>query len=175
MCTAIELSWLFSPKDYFYAVVSAGIGAWLGIIWAQSQFKAQKRKEEEKVRVGIVDTLKFNKERATQAKEQLAKGGMPNYPLDGARLSSLILPAHGFIPDKLLRELDWHRYQLEHITAKLFVVNSFFLSASVCTPEMKPAYDAWIRMLKESLSEHYQQVIDGTDTLITETEKQKIG
>lgn len=171
MCASIDLSWLWSPKDYFYAIVSAGIGTWLGIFWAKGQFNAQLKKEEEKVRLGIVGTLKFNKERATQAKAQLSEGGMPNYPLDGARLSSLILPAHGFISDELLRRLDWHRYQLDHITSKLSIVNSFFLSASVSTTDTKKAYDEWITMLRQSLIKHYQLVIDGTDTLVADVEK----
>ena len=115
--------------------------------------------------------MKFNKERAAQAKDQLSTGGMPNYPLDGARLSSLILPAHGFISDDLLRRLDWHRYQLDHITSKLSVVNSFFLSASVSTPQTQQAYQQWMTMLRQSLADHYQQVIDGTDALVADVEK----
>ncbi|MBI2511248.1 MAG: hypothetical protein HYV96_04675 [Opitutae bacterium] len=171
MLASVDLSWLWSPKDYFYAIVSAVIGALLGILWAKLEFAAQQKKEAEKVRLGIIDTLKFNKERAEQANEQLKNGGMPNYPLDGARLSSLILPAHGLLSDELLLRVDWHRYQLDHITSKLAVVNGFFLSASVSTPDAKRAYDEWIAMLRQSLIEHYQKVINGTDALVADVEK----
>ncbi len=171
MSASNDLSWLWSLKDYFYATVSACIGAWLGILWAKRQFANQQKKEAEKVRLGIIDTLKFNKERAEQAKELLAKGGMPNFPLDGARLSSLILPAHGLVSNDLLRRLDWHRYQLDHITSKLLVVNSFFLSASVSMPQSQQASQQWLSMLRDSLVEHYEKVIDGTDVLVADVEK----
>ena len=169
MIACIDISWMLSPKDYFYAIISAVIGTLLGIWWARRQFQKQKDEEARQVLSDIVDSLNFNKERSVQAIGQLNSHTIPNYPLDGSRLSSLIQMASGRLPSELIRRLDWHRFQLDHITSKLTVINGFVLSASVPSPHTQPAYQQMIAMLRQSLVDHYQTVIDATDDLVGET------
>lgn len=172
-CSTPDLSWLLSGKDYFYATISAVIGALIGIYWTKAQSRNQKNQENEKIRVSILDSLRFNQERGIQAKAQLDGGGMPNYPLDGTRLSNLVVQAHGYLSPETLKNLDWHRFQLDHITAKLGVINDFYLSGQILPPEALDAHAAWMRMLRDSLIGHYNSVIGGTNALIQAVEEER--
>jgi hypothetical protein len=166
-----DLSWIVSGKDYWYAIVSAVIGSLIGIWWARREFQKQVRVVNEKVRLSILSSLSFSKERAIQARNQLQKSRMPNYPLDGSRLSSLIVQARGCLNDELLSQLDEHRYDLEHITSKLGIVNDYYLLGTTLPSPAKPQHDEWMKMLRESLVEHYDKVINATDPLIQAVEK----
>src|SRR5438132_14022435 len=107
MCaTHVDLSWMLSIPNYFCATISAVLGALIGIGWTKRRYKREQRENEEKIRQSLLDCLTFNLERASQAREKLQSGGMPNFPMDATKLSSLILQAHGLLSAQLLRDLD---------------------------------------------------------------------
>lgn len=167
-----DSAYLLILSNIFFALISAWIGARIGISWTKHQFQEQEKAENEKIRKSILESLNFNRERSTQAKKQLNEGGMPNYPLDGTRLSNLIVQAHGYLAPETLRALDWHRYQLDHITAKLGVINDFFLGGQTIPEEAKKAHQIWMTMLRDSMIEHYDEVIRGTKALVEAVENE---
>lgn len=167
-----DSSYLLLLSNVFFALISAWIGARIGISWTKHQFREQEKAENEKIRKSILESLTFNRERSTQAKKQFNEGGMPNYPLDGTRLSNLIVQAHGYLAPETLRALDWHRFQLDHITAKLGVINDFFLGGQTIPAEAKKEHEVWMKMLRDSMIEHYQIVINGTKALIEAVENE---
>jgi len=59
--------WIFSWKDYWFASVSAVIGAIIGIRWAKSQFRQQKENEKRRSVARLRESLQFNLDRLNQA------------------------------------------------------------------------------------------------------------
>jgi hypothetical protein len=119
-----DFTWMFSVKDYWYGIISAIIGALIGIWWTKRQFVIEKVELREKCVECLKSCIKFNLERLRQAKEQLDQNVVPNYPLDTAQFNHWLAQSHDSLSPELLRDLDWQRFQLDHISSKFVVVNS---------------------------------------------------
>ena len=129
MC-GVDLWWLLSVKDYWYAVVSALIGAAIGIGWTIRHFKMQQREASNRCLARLRECLSFNIDRLNQAKGQLEKNEVPNYPLDTVQLNYWLAQSHDIVPADLIRALDWQRYQLDHISSKIVTVNQSVVAAA---------------------------------------------
>lgn len=155
-------SWWWSPKDYFYTAIGALLGAGAGLGFAALVERAKGRRNRERLLKAIVMSLEFNRDRAQQAKETLEKG-WPSFPLDGARLAGLIAEAHGVLSEHLVRDLDWHRFQLDHITFKLEVAATSYVTKAASGDEATQGYQ---KSLRTSMIEHCEIVIAGTGKLV---------
>lgn len=156
---ACDLSWLWSPKDYWYAFVSALLGASIGIWWTLRHFQQQRMKHRILCLSRLRDCVQFNLERLNQAKGQLAENVIPNYPLDTFQLNHWITQSHDFIPLELLRNLDCQRYQLDHISSKFVVINSAFVNQAgntVIVQGQQQYFDA----LVASLAQHVEKTLN---------------
>ena len=118
------LSLLWSPKDYWYAIVSAFIGAYIGILWTKKQFAVQKEEEKKNCVKRLELCIKFNLERLAQAKTQLENNTVPNYPLDTFQFNHWLAESRDLIAPELVRDLNWQRFQLDHVSSKFVVVNN---------------------------------------------------
>ena len=147
------LASLFSLENYWYAIVSAVIGAGLGIAWTIRHFRNEQQRARQTCLRRLRASINFNLERLEQARGQLADGIVPSYPLDTAQMNHWIAQAHDFLPEELLRHLDWQRFQLDHISAKFYVANTVVVSTAGAT-NMQPAQTEYYRALAESLREH---------------------
>lgn len=120
-----DISWLFSWKDYWYAGISAIIGALLGIAWANSQTVRKNRLQLAKSRRLLLESVEFNLQRLAQMIDMLQNQSiLPNFLLDSDTLSKRLDSISDFFPDQVVSRLSWERYQLEHINSKLTFINA---------------------------------------------------
>lgn len=157
------LSWLWSLKDYWYATVSAVIGAMIGISWTKAQFRRQKLSEKQRCVQRLRESLQFNVERLNQAHGQLQENMFPNYPLDTAQLNHWLTEAHDLLPAELLKNLDWQRYQLDHISSKFVVASQL---VALTAGRVRPAEQMYMQALRESLIQHIDGVRNALPPLI---------
>lgn len=163
----VDLSWLWSPKDYWYAVVSAVIGAGIGISWTNGQFRKQRVRDAAKCLSRLRACLAFNIERLNQAIGQLQQNIIPNYPLDTAQLNHWLSQSHGVIPDNLLRSLDWQRYQLDHLSSKFVSVSQSIILAQSFPAAVQPN-PAYTNALITSLTQHVETILNELPPLIAQ-------
>jgi hypothetical protein len=161
----VDLSWLYSPKDYWYAAVSALIGAAIGISWTIAQFKKQRARETTRCLRRLKECLEFNVERLKQAKGQLEQSIIPNYPLDTAQLNHWISQAHDVLDADLLRSLDWQRYQLDHISSKFVAVSQSIVSSGGAAPQT-PEQQQYVKAMLDSLLKHVNTILAELPPLI---------
>jgi hypothetical protein len=166
----IDLLWLLSGKDYWYATVSALLGALIGISWTKRQFKRLKENEKRRCVSRLRESLQFNVDRLNQAHDQLQGSVFPNYPLDTAQLNHWLTEAHDLLPAQLLKNLDWHRYQLDHISSKFQVASNFVVLTA--GRELTSAEQGYVSALKASLIEHIDGVRNALPPLIQQIPKQ---
>ncbi len=160
-----QVHWLFSVRDYWYAIVSAFIGAVLGILWAEWKFREQGRKAQRRCLQRLRECLQFNVDRLNQAYDQLQENVIPNYPLDTGQLNFWLTQSHDTLTPELFRSLDWQRYQLDHISSKFVVASQLIASAATAGVPLNGEY---INALRTSLRQH----VDGVRNAIPELIKQ---
>jgi hypothetical protein len=160
-----DFSWLWSPKDYWYALVSALIGVFVGIRWTLWHFARQQARHRALCLSRLRACIEFNLERLNQAKGQLAQGVIPNYPLDTAQLNHWITQSHDFIPSELLRHLDWQRFQLDHISSKFIVANSAVV-ANAGNAAINAAQQQYFAALVASLATHVDTTLNELPPLL---------
>lgn len=120
-----------SPKDYWYAIVSALIGALLGIKWTKGQDAKEQLKRRSNSLKRLRESIDFNLNLLTIATDKLeeADPAIPNFPFDSAQLNHFITACHDFLNEDVVRKLDWERFQLEHLAGKFVILNSAVVSA----------------------------------------------
>ena len=64
-----------------------------------------------------------------------------------------ISQAYDFLPEELLRNLDWQRFQLDHISSKFIVANTVVVSTAGGA-NMQPEQTAYYQALAQSLATH---------------------
>src|SRR5688572_20618389 len=106
----LNFSEFFVGKDYWYAIVSAFIGAMLGIGYTRWDLKRQRRKEQMLCVKRLRECLSFNVDRLNQASDLLQQGKIPNYPLDTGQLNYWLTQSHDILEHDLFASLDWQRY-----------------------------------------------------------------
>lgn len=129
MYSVCEFTWLWSPKDYWYALVSALVGAGIGIWWTIKHFERQELQQRKRCLASLKRCIEFNLERLKQSQEQLEKNVVPNYCFDTSQFNYWITQSHGTVSADLLRKIDWQRFQLDHISAKFMAVNAALLAS----------------------------------------------
>src|SRR5260221_7010868 len=121
-CFGVDLSWLWSPKDYWYATISALIGAGIGIAWAKRQWRLKLEAERQALKQNIVKAFRSNLGGIDQAIKFLTgtPQKIPNYRLDSLTVSHLLLSGRElFHSPELFDHFNWQRYQLDHINAQM--------------------------------------------------------
>jgi hypothetical protein len=170
-CFAIpNLTGLLSLENYWYAFVSAVLGATLGIAWTIGHFRRERRQARRNCLTRLRACLEFNLDRLSQAKGQLAQGIVPSYPLDTAQMNHWITEAYDFVSEDLLHHLDWQRFQLDHITSKFIVANTVVVTTAGGT-SMPPAQAAYYNALAQSLATHVDIVLRELPPLLEQLPK----
>lgn len=155
---------LWSPVDFFYAMLGTLLGAVLGVGLTVLFERISEKRRCRRSLQAIRRSMGFCLERTEQAKDLLQKGGAPSFPLDASRLADWLSAADGVLSEQLWRDLDWHRFQLEHITHKLVVYNAEFVRRQTVVPIPLPSpYEDALRV---SLIGHCDIVIKGTPPLL---------
>jgi hypothetical protein len=90
--------WLLLWKDYWYAIVSAFIGAVFGIAYARWDLASQRRKEQMLCVQRLRKSLQFNVDRLAQASGQLLQYVIPNYPPATGQLNYWLTRSHDILP-----------------------------------------------------------------------------
>ncbi len=155
------LKFLWSPENYWYTLVSAYVGAWLGIRWTKLQFRNQEKARRVKSLKGLSDSIDSNVQLITIARSVLTANppGIPNFPFDANQLSNWIAACHDFLSPDLVAKLDWQRLQLEHIGQKFMIMNSGMMS-TIGNSLMTPAQAGYLSAVISSLLQHLKQTED---------------
>ena len=151
-------------KDYWYATIGAIIGSLISIWWTKRELRREQRQDKQKYIVRLRDCLLFNVDRLKQAKDQLQQEIVPNYPLDTAQLNDWIVQSSELLDKKLIQEIDWQRYQLDHITAKISAVSLFVVLRS--GGMMGGQAGEYYKALMSSLREHIDGALKSLPPLI---------
>ncbi len=117
-----DISWLWPPKDHGYAIAGVILGA-LMVIWLTVlRFETEKEKLRKKCLEQLKTCMQFNLGKLRQAKALLERNDIPNYPLKTSQFSHWLSASRDTLSSELLRALDWHRCQLDHISSRFVEV-----------------------------------------------------
>ncbi len=119
-----DLSWLWPPKDNWYAIAGAILGALIVMWLTMLHFETEKEKLRKKCLEQLKTSLHFNLVKLRQAKEQLERNDIPNYRLETSQFNHWLSLSHDILSSELLRALDWHRCQLDHLSSRFVEVAS---------------------------------------------------
>src|SRR5712664_3458536 len=114
---SIDWSKLIDLTEYWFAFLGALLGA-LTAIWLTKRQDAERKYLAKKA---LADRLHFNAERATQMLGQFGSGSCPNYLFDTTGIIIWLTRAADIMDEQLITDINWHRYQLDHLNAKLSV------------------------------------------------------
>lgn len=141
--SCIDLSWMWSPKDYWYATISALIGVIIGIGWAKRQWRREREADRQALKQNIVKAFRLSLGGIDQCIKFLTSAPpiIPNYRLDSLTVSHLLLSGRGlFHNQELFDQFNWQRYQLDHINAKLDYLHIYLaLTASTGSVDTRMA------------------------------------
>lgn len=128
----IDMSWLTSMRDYFFASVSAFLGVLLGIGWTEWRAAQRLKADRARLRSDLIKAFRFNVERISQCLDYFSRTPvvMPNFRFDTDTLSQILY--HGrtlFDSEQVFDSYNWQRYQLVHLNAKLDYIHTYLSGA----------------------------------------------
>jgi hypothetical protein len=142
------------------SLLTTAVSIWAGYKIAICLTAKEREARRKSIKQQLVAALRFNAERAEQAAAQLKEGGQPNFPFGTLALNVLLVEGHSFIENGLFNDIMWGVYQMEHVNAKLAVINTRFV-AMVTNAENTAA----LGLYREDLKKHYLIVAEGTKKL----------
>lgn len=122
---------LFTFKDFFYTFLSALIGSGIALCISNIRRTRKINKDKNLAKKALIERLTFNNDRALQMLDQFDGGKeIPNYLFDTTGIIIWLSLSSELFSKKLISDLNWHRYQLDHLNSKLstyylFMINGF--------------------------------------------------
>ena len=115
-------------KNYWYA----GIGALIGFIitlYVSNIRRARKiNKDKNLAKEALINRLTFNNDRILQMLGQFGGGKeTPNYLFDTTGIIIWLSLSSELFSEQLISDINWHRYQLDHLNSKL---STYYLTIS---------------------------------------------
>jgi len=114
---------LTNLSNWFFAGAGGLIGTIFGIIFTIWSYNKKKKESVSTALKALSASLKFNNERLEQIIGSLEfileRKKFPDYALDDLVLALRTAKMYGDIDSEILKEIEWHRYQLNHINQKL--------------------------------------------------------
>jgi len=146
----------FDIHQIWYALLGTFFGASAALYLANCQNKKRKFL----AKTALAERLQFNFERATQMLGQFGSGISPNYLFDTTGIVIWLTVTADILDNNLIAAINWHRYQLDHLNAKLSV---YYISIS------QPSLSSEAKLVeqKQSICQHLDEVIGGTCDLKT--------
>jgi hypothetical protein len=154
---ACDLSEFLSPKDYYYAILGAGLGAWIGITVEKLRAKKKQRLIDRNARLDLTGALQKNIELIDQAIDRFQTQGQPNFPLETQRAAVLTDRISVFRDQNLRTHIEGLLYQCSHYNAKLLAVNSAYM-----TVLMNQGNPALLDPYSQMMIKHLQEIRDWT-------------
>lgn len=150
--------WVFSWRDYWFATVSAVIGVLIGIFLTQRRFKKDSIILRSRRVESLKQSLKFNIRLLDDSLSWICdKHGLGNFPLDPSTLGDRISACVDDFDPKFLTDLNWERFQLDHLTFKITQTN---IKVSSTTDTEK------VRQILSDLSDHLRQTRASLSSLL---------
>jgi hypothetical protein len=157
-----------SLKDYYYAILGAGIGAWIGITVEKQREKRKRRLADQNARLGLKAALEKIVELAGQARNEFQKNRQPNFPLETQRAAVLCDRISVFRDTTLRTAIEGLLYQCSHYNAKLLVVNSAYMTALISNANTAAIMDPYSTMMIQ----HLQEITDWTQSILDRLPKE---
>ena len=110
----------FTAKDSFYACLGALIGSGIALCISSILRTRKTNKDKKSAKEALIDRLKFNNDRALQMLRQFNDiKETPNYLFDTTGVIIWLSLSSKVFSKQLIEEINWHRYQLDHLNSKL--------------------------------------------------------
>lgn len=123
MTLTINFDWLLGIN--WPQIIYAAIGAFMGAALAFLGALHKRHKDKLRAKDELIKSLQFNLERLIQMMGYFSNGGHPNFTLDTTGIVLWTALAADILPDEVRHDVNWQRYQLDHINNKLSV---FFIT-----------------------------------------------
>lgn len=125
--------WVFSVEGYWFAFISAIAGVLIGIWLTERRFaKSENVRRDRKIH-SLLESVRLNIGLIDTALGFADLRGLGNFPMDGATLGARIAACVDDLSFELVRDLNWERFQLDHIAFKVLIAN-ITVSTSGHTP-----------------------------------------
>jgi hypothetical protein len=157
----IDWSKAFDGYAWFHAFVSAVFGAFFGALVAIKLTQRQNTKRKQFAKTAVAERLHVNAKLATQMLEWFAKDGRPNYLFDTTGIVVWLTMSADILESALITDINWHRYQLDHLNAKLLIYY-FAVAAVEIAPTPAQTNIASLTESKLSICQQLREVIDKT-------------
>lgn len=115
--------WMLSGKDYWFAFVSAIAGVLIGIWLTERRFAKSERIRRERRIHSLLESIRLNMNLIDTALGFADLKGLGNFPMDGAALGARIAACVDDLSFELVKDLNWERFQLDHIAFKVLIAN----------------------------------------------------
>lgn len=162
----IDWSQVWDGYQIWYAVFGALIGSAIAIVITRWSDKRQFHARQTVARNALIERLTFNNQRVVDMLKWFDDGGDPNFLLDTTGIIVWLTLAEDIIPQPLFEQVNWHRYQLDHINAKLAV----YYGALYAPPSDDHHHEEMVVGLRQSIYDHLVDVRDSVGGLITQLE-----
>lgn len=155
---------MLSGKDYWFALVSAGVGV-IGGIWLTERRFAKSESLRKRRRIdALLESIRLNVDLIDIALSYTDLKGLGNFPMDGATFGARISVCVDDLPAETIKSLNWERFQLDHIAFKVLVANITASTAGhiLTSPINLDDVSNHLRATKENLTSLSSQVADAT-------------
>lgn len=115
--------WMLSGKDYWFAFVSAIAGVLIGIWLTERRFAKSERMRRDRRIHSLLESVRLNIGLIDTALGFADLRGLGNFPMDGSTLGARIAACVDDLSFGLVKDLNWERFQLDHIAFKILVAN----------------------------------------------------
>jgi hypothetical protein len=169
----IDWSKVWDLYELWYASLGALIGSGVALIIAHFDGKRRTKRERATAKQALMERLEFNGTRITQMLGQFSSGvEVPNYPLDTTGIIVWLTLSYDVLNGELIKDINWHRYQLDHLNTKL---HTYYLLIAANNP-FAPDASAYIRAreseARRSICTHLKETSEAVCPLIRRLEQQ---
>ena len=170
-CFFLHFDWskVWDGYQIWYAVFGAIMGSVIAIVITRRSDRRQIRNRKILARNALIERLNFNNDRVVQMLGYFDTGGWPNFLLDTTGIIVWLTLAEDIIPQPLFVQVNWHRYQLDHVNAKLAV----YYGALYAPPSDDHDHEEMVKGLRQSIYDHLADIRDGVAPLITALQNPK--
>ena len=158
--------WILSGKDYWFAIVSAIFGVLIGIWLTERRFKKSELIRKERRIHSLLESIRLNISLIDEGLKITDLNGLGNFPMDGSTLGSRISACVDDLSSEAIKDLNWERFQLDHIAFKILVAN-----ITVSTAGHTPTNPITLSSVSSHLRDTKENLVSLSSRITAETKK----
>ena len=170
--SVIDWSKVWDCYELWYAFCGALLGSGVALIIAHLDNKRRTKHERTAAKKALMERLEFNGTRITQMLGQFGSGvEVPNYPLDTTGIVVWLTLSYDVLDGDLVKDINWHRYQLDHLNTKLHTYYLLVAATNPFAPDASPYIRARESEAKRSICAHLKETSEAVCPLIRRLDK----